>query len=272
MEHSAHSELTWSGTDPDHDRRLSHLGAQIARVAHELNTPVSLIAGSLGNLDQHVSALLHYASVSRAYTAAHPELAQAYDEARIDYVLAHTNNLLAICDEGVQRLNYIVGQLRGYGRRGDAATVAGTDVGELVQRAERMARSAHPGAPAVEWDLAVEARVAADGDTVLPALVNIIANAFDAVGGRPQPRVRIAIHVNADHEVEVRISDNGPGVPEAMRRSVFEPFFTTKRPGAGVGLGLAIAKDAIEEAGGTIDIGDTRGGAEFVVRLVAVRG
>jgi two-component system C4-dicarboxylate transport sensor histidine kinase DctB len=254
--------------DISHEHRLQQLGAEVARVAHELNTPVSLIAGSLSNLDQHVSALLHYVSVSRAYIDEHPELARAYAESRMDYVLTNSMNLLAICDEGVGRLRYIAGQLRGYGRRGDSpVNDEGIDLVDLVHRAERMARSAHPVMAVTEWVATESLRVAAEEQTLLQALVNIIGNAFDAVTGRPAPRVCLSVRLDESERAEVRVSDNGPGVPADLREKVFTPFFTTKRPGSGVGLGLAIALEALERLGGSLELGDLEPGAEFILRL-----
>lgn len=270
MEGLLSTDLAGVTGDIDHERRLSRLGAEVARVAHELNTPVSLIAGSLANLDQHVAALLHYVTVSRAYTAQHPELARAYEESRIDYVLKNSTNLLAICDEGVERLRHITAQLRGYGRRGDGPARAAAVLVDILRSAERMARGAHPGAPLVERTMPAEpVQVVGDEQMLLPALVNIIGNAFDAVAGRPGPRVTIVVRRDQAGYVEVSIRDNGPGIPAALRDRVFDPFFTTKRPGEGVGLGLAIARETIEAMDGTIELGTTAEGAVFVLRLPA---
>jgi signal transduction histidine kinase len=66
----------------------------------------------------------------------------------------------------------------------------------------------------------------------------------------------------------MRIRDNGPGVPAADRETVFEPFFTTKDQGAGLGLGLAIARDIVERQGGALELSSSVGnGAEFIIRL-----
>lgn len=267
MEGLVSIDLAGGTGDLHHERKLKQLGSEVARVAHELNTPVSLIAGSLSNLDQHVSALLRYVDISRAYTAEHPELARAYDEARMDYILSNSTNLLAICDEGVERLRYIAAQLRGYGRRDDSAgREEGVEIADILRCAERMARSTHPKAPLVEWNLQTSACVSSDEQTLLPALVNVIGNAFDAVVNTPAPRVRIAVESDQG-AVVVRVIDNGSGVSEELRDKIFTPFFTTKRSGAGVGLGLAIARDSIEAAGGTIELGATADGAEFILRL-----
>jgi len=252
-----------------HSEKLTHLGAHIARVAHELNTPVSLIAGSLGNLEEHVDALLDYVAATKACADRDPELARAYEAARVEYVLANANALLAICDEGVQRLNYIVDQLRGFSRRGSGMESETVDLAATLRRAELLARSGREAAPVVAWALAPVPRIAANEQVLIQALVNVIGNAFDAVAAEVSPAVRIEMGITPSRtHIEIRVCDNGPGISPAIRAAIFTPFFTTKASGTGLGLGLAIAKEAIEQHGGTIDLGKPDGrGAEFVIRL-----
>jgi two-component system NtrC family sensor kinase len=70
-------------------------------------------------------------------------------------------------------------------------------------------------------------------------------------------------------EVEVRVRDNGTGIPEAVRQKIFQPFFTTKPAGEGTGLGLSLAHDIIAQGhGGTLTVASQEGqGTEFTVRL-----
>ena len=68
--------------------------------------------------------------------------------------------------------------------------------------------------------------------------------------------------------IEISIQDNGPGIPPDVRPEVFEAFFTTKTKGTG--LGMAIARRIIEAHGGELNLGDTDGGAQFVIRLPRV--
>jgi streptogramin lyase len=69
--------------------------------------------------------------------------------------------------------------------------------------------------------------------------------------------------------IQIRVSDNGPGVPKAMLQKIFEPFFTTKATGEGTGLGLSLAHDIITDGHtGMLSVGDgPEGGAEFVIDL-----
>jgi signal transduction histidine kinase len=254
-------------SDPSHHERLGQLGEHIARVAHELNAPVSLIAGSLENLDRQFDALLRYVAATRPLLDRHPELADSFRAARVDYAVDTARTLLAICDEGVQRVGYVVDQLRVYARRSGGATAsARLDLATVLHGAARLVARAHGDAPKVEWDLAPLPALEGDPQALGQAFANLLANACEAVVGCQAPRVVVRARLLADPaRVEVRVADNGPGIPLESRPHVFEPFVTSKA--AGVGLGLAIAREAIERHGGTIALAPSEGGAEFVVRL-----
>jgi len=108
--------------------------------------------------------------------------------------------------------------------------------------------------------------------------LNVLSNAFQAVRKRMQdgseyayvPAVRVSTRATATG-VEVRIRDNGPGIPEAIRDKIFQPFFTTKPTGEGTGLGLSLSYDIIVKGHGGEIVLDSREGecAEFLVKLPA---
>jgi two-component system NtrC family sensor kinase len=128
--------------------------------------------------------------------------------------------------------------------------------------------------------------VLADDSMLAQILLNLIINAADAAGQRPDPRIEVSLRpaclrlrAGDDGEaaaprrrsdaVECEVADNGPGVSEESRERIFDPFFTTKPPGDGTGLGLANAQRLAEELGGTIDYAASErlGGAAFRLRL-----
>ncbi len=108
----------------------------------------------------------------------------------------------------------------------------------------------------------------ADPEQLKEVLVNLMVNACEAMvrGGL------ISIQEYEEHDtpigkaVVLRLSDNGPGIPESFIGKVLEPFFTTKEEGTG--LGLSIVARIIEEHGGRIDIKSKEGeGAIFIITL-----
>lgn len=102
-------------------------------------------------------------------------------------------------------------------------------------------------------------------------IVNLIGNALDALEDRPDPRIKIAAQAREAMAI-IRVVDNGPGIPAEMREKIFEPFHTTKSHGRGLGLGLAIARNAVRDFGGTLTAGNSPdGGAEFTISLQRVR-
>jgi PAS domain S-box-containing protein len=107
-------------------------------------------------------------------------------------------------------------------------------------------------------------------------LLNLIGNAFYAVKKRAQaaedkdyqPTVSVATRGRGDR-IEIRVRDNGLGIPKEVQEKLFEPFFTTKPPGEGTGLGLSICYDiVVQQHGGNISVDGAPGkGAEFIVEL-----
>ena len=85
---------------------------------------------------------------------------------------------------------------------------------------------------------------------------------------RSQPKVSISTR-QLDNRAEIRIRDNGKGIPGEIRDKIFNPFFTTKPTGKGTGLGLSISYDIIVKGhGGELDIDSVPGSyAEFIIRL-----
>jgi len=123
----------------------------------------------------------------------------------------------------------------------------------------------------------VEIRLAADAD--LPSVegnvnqlqqvfLNLANNAAQAIAATGRPGT-VSVHARRWLDgVAVDVTDDGPGIPEALHATVFEPFFTTKAEGEGTGLGLAICQGIVKEHGGRITLDARPGsGAAFTVEL-----
>ena len=102
-------------------------------------------------------------------------------------------------------------------------------------------------------------------------MLNIIVNAEQALLGKPAPRrIEVRTRTLGRRGMEIRISDNGPGIPADVLPRLFEPFFTTKEVGKGTGLGLAIAYGIVQEHEGRLSATNgASGGAIFTIELSA---
>ena len=106
----------------------------------------------------------------------------------------------------------------------------------------------------------------ADIDSLRRVLLNLFGNAFYAVQKRQQageagyqPTVRVATQ-QVGGQVEIRVSDNGTGIPAAVQAKIFQPFVTTKPTGEGTGLGLSLSHDIIAQGhGGTLSVESREG-------------
>ena len=108
--------------------------------------------------------------------------------------------------------------------------------------------------------------VLADQEQVAQVFVNIIRNALQALENQPQenrtPDIIVVLNAAySEREVEISISDNGPGIPADIQPKIFQPNFTTKSNGNG--LGLAISKHIVEGTGGRISFETSDKGTTF---------
>ena len=116
-----------------------------------------------------------------------------------------------------------------------------------------------------------------DGPTLLldeaqirQALINLLRNAADAVEEEGRAGiVRVSVH-HDDRNSELRIRDNGPGIPKEIQNQVFDPFVSTKINGSG--LGLALVAKIIGQHGGTIECESRPGSTTFRILLPAWSG
>jgi CheY-like chemotaxis protein/anti-sigma regulatory factor (Ser/Thr protein kinase) len=132
-----------------------------------------------------------------------------------------------------------------------------------------------PGGLSARIDLALSGglpSVMADADQLAQVVMNLVTNADQAIAGTGKAgTIRISSR-KLGEKVELRIEDDGPGVPAALRARIFDPFFTTKDVGEGTGLGLALCHRVMSALGGRIEVEDRAGGgAVFTMRLPVAR-
>lgn len=111
-----------------------------------------------------------------------------------------------------------------------------------------------------------ETVLSADPALLEQALINLILNAVEAVAGREQPQVRLAVRQSGHERVVLVVQDNGAGMNAEVQEKIFVPFFTTRRNGSGVGL--SITRQIVHAHGGTITVLSAPDeGTTFTIRL-----
>ncbi len=222
--------------------KMALLGTVVAGVAHETNNPLHFLQGNLRVLTERLRRLV-------------PEAASG-----------EIKEIIADMEESLNRIVVVTRQLLTFGRQESSAETSEVSITEVVELVLKMAKA--KAAPHVHLmhDLAGTEKVRAGPQELFQILLNLVQNAAQALDNRPgEVRVRA---VESDGVVEIRVEDDGVGIPQENLRHVFEPFFSTKPAGTGTGLGLAIVRQLVEGQKGHISLESEVGhGTTVCVRL-----
>jgi signal transduction histidine kinase len=231
--------------------KLATIGTMTAGIAHEMINPLSGISGTAANM-----------------------LAMPDKYGLNDRGAARVTTIL----ESSSRASAIVKDLLHLSRKEDGASMP-TDANSLVMKAVEAVRL--KGFSSVEQTINLDKSISpvrCDPTKIQQVIINLVTNALQSVLEKKTAMARnnkkfsglitIATH-ERDGMVRIDVSDNGTGVPEAIRDRIFDPFFTTRPPGEGTGLGLSICQKIIDEHGGRIFFESTGKRTMFSILLPA---
>ncbi|WP_413167340.1 ATP-binding protein [Capilliphycus salinus ALCB114379] len=259
--------------------KMSSLGQMVAGIAHEINNPVSFIHGNISPACEQIQDLLNLVHLYQENCSdLSPEVEAKIAEIELHFIAEDLPKLLSSMKMGTERIREIVLSLRNFSRL-DEAEIKEVDIHvgientllilnhrfksniELVKR--------YGNLPLIECYPAQLNQV----------FMNIIANGIDALEDAqthisyvmqpPRPaQITIETEQINSEEIQVRIADNGLGIPPEIKHKIFDPFFTTKKIGKGTGIGLAISYKIIENHQGKIEVVSEYGkGVEFIITL-----
>lgn len=250
-----------------HAEKMASLGELTAGIAHEIQNPLNFV----NNFSEVNTELI--------------------EELKTELRAGNAEDALAIADdlgENESRINLhgkradaIVKGMLQHSRANSGGVKELTDINSLV---DEFTKLAYHGFRTKEKFFHAELQTDYDHSIgnipLVPqdigrVLLNIINNALYAVWQKQKqadagfvPEISIATK-NLIHSIEVRVSDNGTGIPEDILKKVFQPFFTTKPTGEGTGLGLSLSFDIVSKAhGGNLFVTSTPGkGSTFIIEL-----
>jgi signal transduction histidine kinase len=152
-----------------------------------------------------------------------------------------------------QRISEIVKGLRSYSRAAKKGEQGLVDLNEVLEGTLKMVRLVAQKTPVevIKKFQPVE-KIQANIGEIQQVFTNLITNAFQAMDGKGGKLVLSTRSIG--DSVEVKVSDDGMGIPQKYLNQIFDPFFTTKKPGEGTGLGLNIVYRIVTQHEGTIDV------------------
>ncbi len=269
------AELKTTQTQLIQSEKMASLGELTAGIAHEIQNPLNFV----NNFSEVSVELIDELTEEQQKPSRDAEL-------EAELLADLKQNLQKITQHGSRASSIVRGMLQH--SRANTGQREPTDLNALC---DEYLRLAYHGLRAK--DKTFNAHFSADLDaslglvSVVPqdfgrVLLNLFTNAFYAVQQRQkqagptvslagyQPTVRVQTQC-ADGQAQIRVIDNGTGMPDAVKAKIFQPFFTTKPTGEGTGLGLSLAYDIVTNGhGGTLSVTSREGeGTEFIVRLPA---
>ena len=255
-------------------QKLASLGQLTAGIAHEIKNPLNFVNNFSGVSAELIDELQEAFKDVSLNEKRRSEITELMDTLR--------GNLDKVMQHG-KRADAIVKNMLLHSREGSGEHRL-VDINALVEESLNLA---YHGARAEKqgFNITLERSLdpAAGEADVFPqditrALLNLISNGFyaatkrkaEANGGDYEPTLAAATK-NLGDRVEIRIRDNGTGIPPEVKEKMFNPFFTTKPAGEGTGLGLSISHDIIvKQHGGSIEV-DTQPGEFTELRIILPR-
>lgn len=265
-------------------QKMESIGQLAAGIAHEINTPTQYVSDNVGFVKSAAVSLLNLVDAALALSAAAREpMADAPALADFDALLKRTKvdflrrQIPGALDESLEGLAHIariVSAMKEFSHPSQNVKEL-ADVRDIINTTVTVARN--------EWKYVADLETHFEDDLpALPclrdmvgqAILNLVVNAAHAIadtieqGVKEKGRITLSAKRNGD-SIEIRIDDDGRGIPAGIRDRIFDPFFTTKPVGKGTGQGLAIVYSTIvDKHDGLIRCESEEGvGTSFILSL-----
>ena len=265
-------------------QKLESIGQLAAGIAHEINTPAQYVGDNIrfiqGQIDKLMSVVGEYSAQldptapARSWQERSAEINRLMKDLDFDFLKEEVPLAMTQSLEGLDRVTAIVRAMKDFSHPGSTVKEP-ADLNRSILSTVEVCRNRWKYVADLELNLApdlpaVPCFIAEFNQVIL----NLVVNAADAISevtgrdGSRKGKININTQVQND-SVEIRVQDDGPGIPEKATQRIFEPFFTTKPVGQGTGQGLSLSRNIIvQKHGGELSFQTTIGaGTTFIIRL-----
>jgi len=253
--------------------KMQSVGGLAAGMAHEINNPLAIITQGIQNIQRRLDPKIQKNFEAAEKYGVDPEqMYNLLDERRVIKFLEGGRDA---CERAAQ----IVKNMLLFSRKSDSLLSA-VNLPELIEHTVILGSADYDMKKKYDFKFIDIHKEFAPGvppvmccaGEIEQVLLNLFKNAIQAMEEvtaedyKPQLYIRL---IKEHNFVRIEIEDNGPGIPEQLRKRIFEPFFTTKEVGTGTGLGLSVSYMIItQNHNGTFEVeSEEGGGTKFVIRL-----
>ncbi len=263
---SAQSQLIQS-------EKMASLGQLTAGIAHEINNPINFVYAGIDTLQMSIKnmreVLGSYNELEKTEPEKYPiligQIKRLKKEVDFDNIQSDIDEMIDHIKHGAERTVEIVKSLRTFSRL-DENVMKPSNLHENIESTLVMLRNQYRDNIEIVKEYGDIPLVECMSSQINQALMNILANAIQAID--KQGTITIQTKLDNNAKVQVSIKDTGKGIDTKTQARIFEPFFTTKEVGEGTGLGLSITHGIIDRHKGKIEVKSEKGqGAEFVITL-----
>lgn len=270
--------------------KMSSLGQLVAGISHEINNPVSFIAGNIEHLENYIQDLMHvYYAYQQSYPTPPPAINELITDLELDFTLTDLPNVILSMKSGTDRITKIVNSLRRFAHL-DEAKLKKVDIHDELESVltilnNRLKLQNSPRTTEVnELEIKVDRhygklpKIDCFAGELNQAFMQIMMNGIDALQEKYQaekenPKTPYTLTIETQwledsEQAQIEISDNGIGIPPEVKPRIFDPFFTTKPVGKGTGMGMAISYQIIvEKHGGNLKCASSPQETTFIIHL-----
>ena len=262
------------------NQKLASIGQLAAGVAHEINNPTGFVSSNLKTLDDYQKDLKQLINAYRklkSIWATIPEeqnipvvsnhfaeIEKVEQEIDIDYISNDIGQLIAESREGADRIKKIVEDLKRFAHPGQDK-VQDTDINAELESTLNIVNNELKYKAKIIKEFGELPIITANPQQLNQVFANLLVNAAQAVSQKGEIKITT---VDLGDVIEIRLSDNGCGIPEENLSKIYDPFFTTKEVGKGTGLGMNIVYNIVQKHQGTISVNSKVGqGTTFIIQL-----